>query len=839
MALEIVAVALNRIISNWPGKSPPPGHDACHPAVYHMLDVAAVAERLIEPTCVPETERQALILLAALHDLGKINTSFRSMLVARERQRGGRHWEVTEALLMHYDERLSHLALDHRKRWALYAATAGHHGRPPSKDQTGWSRMLRSAGCEAIFDAGALIDAFCALWPKASLAHRSGEDIRTLSWWLPGFVTVADWIGSNAAWFPPRSDHVELPDYLEQAREQAATAVHEAGLEPASPSDNRLFDWLPRPMQEAAREVPLSPGPMLAIIEDGTGSGKTEAALILAQRMLRAGKGQGLYVALPTMATADAMFARLRDVIGRMFTKSPSLTLAHGRAVLSREFREFRAHGAQGEDEPACTEWLADNRRRALLATVGVGTIDQAVLAVLKARHSTLRLFGLSSKILIVDEVHEVGEPYIMELLATLLRAHKQMGGSAILLTATLPTTLRARLIEAWDETAPDSDVYPVLTVAGQATRSVRALPDSRGPVAVRRLTSANEAVSLLVEASRSGAACVWVRNAVDEAIDGVLALRQAGVEADLLHARFALTDRLCHQGKVLKHFGKERRGGAGRVLVATQVVESSLDLDFDTMVSDLAPMAALIQRAGRLWRHMDRRPGSKRTTSSPVLHVLSPNPDSSVEDDWLHEVLNAGAWVYPLGQQWRTARVLFAAGFIGGPASVRSLIESVADEDLDVLPPAIERAELERCGEAYAHQNHAWQNRIDLDRQYRDGAAAADDRHFPTRLGVEQRVLALARQTSDTVVPWAREKDADEATLWALSEVSVSAHRLRGLALPDQENAAITSVTGAWPEWRRQTIAVCPVNNAGAICDGLNYNEREGMLFPSPESRG
>ena len=498
-------MALHEIISNWPGKSPPPGHDVCHPAAYHMLDVAAVAEHLIAPFCLPEPERQALVLLAALHDLGKINAAFRSMLVANQSQGSGRHWEVTEALLMHHDSRLAHIAPDRRKRWALYAATAGHHGRPPSKDQVGWSRMCRAAGEEAVSDAGALIDAFNALWPEASLAHRDGDGIRALTWWLPGFVTAADWIGSNAVWFPPRSDCIELPDYLEQAREQAATAVHEAGLEPASPSDRRLFDWPPRPMQKAAHEVPLPQGAMLAIIEDGTGSGKTEAALVLAQRMLRAGKGQGLYVALPTMATADAMFARLRDVIGRMFTRSPSLTLAHGRAALSREFREFVAHGAQHEDEPACTEWLADNRRRALLATVGVGTIDQALLAVLKARHSALRLFGLSSKILIVDEVHEVGEPYIVELLATLLRAHRQVGGSAILLTATLPTTLRSRLIEAWDEAASDSQAYPVLTVAGQTPQSVQTLPDSRGPVSVRRLASVDKAASVLVESAPSG----------------------------------------------------------------------------------------------------------------------------------------------------------------------------------------------------------------------------------------------------------------------------------------------------------------------------------------------
>ena len=171
-------------------------------------------------------------------------------------------------------------------------------------------------------------------------------------------------------------------------------------------------------------------------------------------------------------------------------------------------------------------------------------------------------MFGLSSKILIVDEVHEVGDPYIVELLATLLRAHRQAGGSAILLTATLPTSMRSRLIEAWGESPPDSVAYPLLTVTGRAPQAVRPLTDLRGPVEVRRLVSADEAVSLLARSARQGAACVWVRNAVDDAIAGVKALRQAGVEADLLHARFALTDRLRHQAGVLERFGKARQGG-------------------------------------------------------------------------------------------------------------------------------------------------------------------------------------------------------------------------------------------------------------------------------------
>ena len=802
-----------------------------------MLDVAAVAEQLVAPFRLPEPERQALVLLAALHDLGKINAAFRSMLTENESQRSGRHWEVTEALLMHHDDRLVHLGHGLRQRWALYAATAGHHGRPPTRDKDGWSRMRRAAGEEAVADAGALIEAFAALWPEASLTQRDKYGIRALTWWLPGLVTAADWIGSNADWFPPRADYIDLPHYLDQARRQAREAVRRAGLDPAPPSDKHLFDWAPRPMQEAAAAAALPEGPTLAIIEDGTGSGKTEAALILAQRMLLAGKGRGLYVALPTMATADAMFARLREVVGTMFAEAPSLTLAHGRAMLSRQFREFLAHAAQREDEPSCTDWLTDNRRRALLATVGVGTIDQALLAVVKVRHATLRLFGLSSKILIVDEVHEVGDPYIVELLATLLRAHRQAGGSAILLTATLPTSMRAHLIKAWGESPPDSVAYPLLTVAGRAPQPVRPLTDRRGPVEVRRLSSADDAVSLLARSARQGAACVWVRNAVDDAIAGVKALRQAGVEADLLHARFALTDRLRHQAAVLERFGKARQGGAGRVLVATQVVESSLDLDFDTMVSDLAPIAALIQRAGRLWRHMDRRPGSERPTSCPVLHVLSPDPDESVDEDWLRRVLDAGAWVYPLDWQWRTARVLFAAGYIGAPAGVRDLVEAVASEAPDTLPPAIDRAEQERQGEGFASQNLARQNRVDLAIGYRDGVADADDRQFPTRLGIEQRVLALARWEGEALTPWAAESGADAAELWALSEVSASARKLKRLVLPDQCDAAIQTATRDWPEWRRNTVIVCPVGTHGTLCDGLIYDEGIGLLFSSPKT--
>ncbi|MDO5614392.1 MAG: CRISPR-associated helicase Cas3' [Paracoccus sp. (in: a-proteobacteria)] len=824
-----------QIIRNWPGKSALDG--IAHPAAYHMLDVAAVAEGLIGARY-PAPVRDAVILLTALHDLGKISDSFRAMLTTGATQPQGRHWEVTEALLRHHDATLAPAIVPDRRpgpygpreradRLALYAGVAGHHGQPPRRDEMMLARSLNAAGPQAVADAGDLIAAFMALWPGASLASLDKHGLKALEWWLPGFIAAADWVGSNPDWFPPTAPGPDLPAYLVQARSRAGAAIRAAGLDAPAPAPGTLFDFTLRPMQAACRDIALPDGPALAVIEDETGAGKTEAALLLAQRMMLAGKGQGLFFALPTTATADAMFARARHIVRRMFDGPPSLTLAHGRAALSGEYRDLRAAPAGATDAPVCTEWLAEGRRRALLAAVGVGTIDQALLSVLPTRFATLRHYGLSSKILIVDEVHEMGAPYMATELAQLLRAHRMAGGSAILLTATLPLDQRAALLAAWGAEDDGDRAYPALTMAGGAAR--RDFPQTgsaRGPVAVSRLSDPAQAVALLADHAAQGAACLWVRNAVDDAIAGVDALRAAGVSADLLHARFTLADRLRHEQAALSRFGKHGQQRAGRVLVATQVVESSLDLDFDVMVSDLAPVASLIQRAGRLWRHMDLRPAATRPVLAPVLHVVSPDPARVEDEQWLHHVLDRGAWVYPLDLQWRSAQVLFATGRIEAPAGLRTLIEAAHGQDAAPVPEPLAEAELLRIGQGYAEANQARRNLIDLAKGYR-GNAAADDTDYPTRLGRPTRTLLLARRHGGALHPWADGPDG-----WSLSEAQVAEHRLHGLNLPDQSTPEIAALTQDWPDWRRTAVTLCPVTDDGTICPGLGYDAEKGVVF-------
>lgn len=823
----------------WPGKSPVEAGGPEHPALYHMLDVASVAEVLLEREVMKQPGRAAMALLVALHDLGKINADFRAMIRGEPRVGRRRHWEVSEVLLKQNRDLLAEAlgVADPFSLDPLLSATAGHHGRPAALTQRDDQIIMRDCGAQALADARLAVKTLVALWPEARLAGLTEAEALRLSWWLPGLVAAADWIGSNTKWFVPCAAGPDFADYLSGAREKAGHAVKEAGLAGALPSARpfRPFPVL-RPMQAACAKMVLPEGPMLAVIEDETGAGKTEAAFILAQRMLAAGKGRGIFVALPTMATADAMFTRASDALTALFEGAPTLTLAHGRAGLSAKLCDLVDHRRAMPEDPGCTEWLAESRRRALLGDIGVGTIDQALLAVLPVKWQTLRHYALASKILIVDEVHELGEPYIDATLTQLLRMHRAAGGSAILLTATLPLAQRQRLLQVYDHEQDVDPAYPALTVAAGAKR--RDLPQevgARGAVSVRRLSGADEAVALLVASARHGAACVWVRNAVDDAIAAVQALRGLGVSAALLHARFALGDRKRIEASQLARFGKQGVDRAGRVLVGTQVLESSLDLDFDVMVSDLAPMAALIQRAGRLWRHMDLRPATVRPVASPELHVVSPDPAVVENAKWLHQVLDKGAYVYDAHLQWRTADHLFRVGQIVAPSGLRGLIEAVHGADAAKLPEALARAEVDALGKDAAHAGLGWQNVVKLEEGYRFGGAAHDDADYPTRLGQPTRTLVLVRADAGKLRALF---DGEEGL--ALSEVTAAVSRLAPLELPDQTRADITALTAPWPEWKSHSVTVCPLGANGAICKGLRYDSEYGLIFvPRPDGDG
>jgi CRISPR-associated endonuclease/helicase Cas3 len=546
------------------------------------------------------------------------------------------------------------------------------------------------------------------------------------------------------------------------------------------------------------------------------------------------------------MATANAMFGRLEAAYRRLFApgQAPSLALAHGRAGLHPGFAAAisehlaeEAYAAPGEAcEPAgaqCAAWLADDRRRALLAEVGVGTIDQALLAVLAVRHATLRLHGLMRKVLIVDEAHAF-DAYMNRELVALLRFQAALGGSAILLSATLPQALRQRLADAWRDglALPPAPLaathYPLASAVGAGSPTETPCA-TRAPrrVRVTRLDDEAAAIARIRAAVAAGAAVAWVRNTVDGALAGAAALRPAGLAPLVFHARYAMVDRLARESEVLGRFGRtgsaaNRRG----VLVATQVIEQSLDLDFDLVVSDLAPVDLLIQRAGRLWRHMDLRPRASRPVDGPELLVVSPPPVDDPAPDWIAASQPGTAAVYgDPALLWRSARALFAAGAIVVPEGVRALIEAAADED--ATPAGLRAAEVRALGKKKGEAAVAGMNVLDFAKGYAGQTDAwASDVVMPTRLErVEEVTLRLARVMDGEVVPYAQADTLMRA--WALSEVRVAKHGLAACPLAPALAAAAQRARDGWGRWEREAknILLAVLSESGALA-GENARE-------------
>lgn len=865
-----------------------PTGPAMHPLLAHALDVAAVGMLLPDGGRVG-LDRRSLGFLLTLHDIGKISRSFQAQVPA--------HWP--EALLgplpgnipgFPHDAMGLHLLLgplqaslqgaiqaDRRGRrsWAgpLLHALAGHHGRPADLARSPGDVELGPAAAAA---ARTFVTVMLEVFRPPPLCPPANDRAaQCLSWKLAGLVTLADWIGSRQEWFPyAASSMVDDPaDYLwNHALPRAARAIDAAGLSITGASSftglRGLFPGIdrPTPVQSWAEQAPLPPGPLLAIIEDLTGSGKTEAALVLAHRLMAADRADGLFLALPTMATANAMFGRLAEAYYRLFPAEarPSLALAHGRAQLDPRFRAAIPREDAAEtllrgkappepaDEPAeahCAAWLADDRRRALLAQVGIGTIDQALLAVLPVRHAVLRQRGLAGKVLIVDEAHAF-DAYMNRELRALLSFHATLGGSAILLSATLPRRLRQGLVDAFYEGLESpramlgAMAYPLATLAAATGTSETACAPREGRprrVTVTRIPNEGMAIARITKAAQAGAAVVWVRNTVDDAIAAAAALRERGLVPLLFHARFAMADRLRVETEVMRRFGRdadpaERPG----VLVATQVVEQSLDLDFDLLCTDLAPVDLLIQRAGRLWRHAR----GQRPVEGPELLVVSPEPVAEPATGWLRDVLPGTAAVYrDPALLWRTARAVFGRGAIVTPSDMRPLIEEAYDREAPgAVPPALARAAQEAEGKAYSASGIASQNVLELAKGYRREAGLWEpDTHTPTRLEERETVvLRLARLRDSAVVPYA--EDPDLLRAWALSEVSVARHRVASCPVPSGLQSAAMVARAGWSRWERESprylLAVlgedgqiAAVSEAGEEVM-LSYREDRGLVW-------
>ena len=886
-----MTMSLTDLLAFW-GKaaSEPSGTVRSHPVLLHLLDVGAVACCLLKEGSwrLPEGvfgDRQrelypTIAAFVALHDIGKFTRPFQGKipelwppalgpfaeLPVSPRHDTAGYWLLCNGKI---EPTRMFARWPASQRAHVWRALAGHHGRPP--EEIGLRRIDRSIACETCINAArAATDAIVETLKLEPLPLLADHDVARLAWWLAGFTILADWIGSSQRWFPfvSLSEVRHLSSYWnDHAIPCARRAIKEAGVVPARPSTNSgtraLFTAIaePTPLQRWAESVCLPDGPTLFVIEDVTGSGKTEAALVLAHRLMGQGRASGLFFALPTLATANAMYERLEAAYLRMFDacSAPSLALAHSRRMLNERFRKSildlaaggDGHASDPADEPAgaqCAAWIADDRRKTFLADIGVGTIDQALLAVLPSRHAPLRLVGLSQKVLIIDEAHAY-DAYMSEELATLLRFHAALGGSAIVLSATLTHKGRCKIADAFHSGVDASEVvchskdYPLTTVVSRRvlTEEPCAIrPGLARTVSVERLADLGTAVDRVVAAACAGAAVAWVRNAVDDVLEAAAKLESRGVTPIVFHARFAMGDRLAIEERVRTMFGPQTAGSgnrAGKVVVATQVIEQSLDLDFDVMISDLAPIDLLIQRAGRLWRH---RRHARPITRAQLL-ILSPDPEGEITADWVKRLLPRTSSVYRDDSLlWRSARAILRAGAIVTPDNIRKLIEEAYDDETEGAVPEALRCTFTRAkGRDGAAIGIARQNVLVLEKPYLRAAGAWEtDVHTPTRLVEEpQRVLRLAHVQAGRVVPWCEQGDPRQA--WALSEVAVAESRVASVVEETRFAAALAEVRSSWGRWEQDIPLLILQPEDGVFVGSIRTARGEQKLVHYDKWRG
>lgn len=766
-----------------------------HPLAYHSLDVAAatmeylranpqILKRLARLAGLSKAEVLAwMVFLAGAHDVGKFGLGFQSKLShlcpAVLGETGVAEFydhQVTgvsilvEWLGARLDTPMNVRTEGNLERLANVACA--HHGSPVTHKTGLWT---------AYPGAKAAAYAYLAdLWDLAGMSQvmlkwpeKNRQQIRQFSWLASGVITLADWVGSARQQFPYQMPGLGVVPYFEQARARACAALAQNQLTEPAPALRGGFAELyaraesatpmtPSPLQAYADTVPLSDKgePQLFILEDETGAGKTEAALTLASRLMAAGHARGMFFCLPTQTTANAVFQRVAPLAAHLFAEgaNPSLCLAHGQA---RQALHALLQNEQfvGSISAELQSWAQERSKTALLADLGVGTIDQVVLAGLSARHVSLRILGMAQKVLVVDEVHAC-DAYQLRVLAAVLEQHARLGGSAIVLSATLPRTMKRALAKAFarglgsaQEPKLGADAYPLATEVSEQGCVETGIESRRLPRRVEFQPIEEADIAPLVDRWLAEGKCVCIlRNTV--------ALAQAtfeqfsaryGERSRVVHARYMMADRADNDQRLLADFGKDSGESSrkGQLIIATQVVEASLDVDFDELITDLAPIDSLLQRMGR-WRrhsrdaHGERSPEESRAPSKA--YIVAPNPRGS---GFLRKLAQGTVFVYPeVDVLWRTASIVHEWGALEVPTQVRQAVEFAYQEGGE--PDWVVNAAMASQGENLAAAQLAYSSVLKWDDGYHPQSGGFSGEQTVTRLGDASAQVVLCDEAGN-----------------------------------------------------------------------------------------
>lgn len=767
------------------------GPEETHHLAHHSADVAAVFLALMDQPIwaarasaalgrrVCEPEKRCLAALTLLHDIGKLAPGFQA-----------KAWPIDHGLRLRGHLECGWLwtrlprqdaldgAVTHLVRWPRLrewlAALFAHHGRPVPEPVDGVA--------EQAFPVFSLYDwrreetkigtAIMAWFPEIASASVP-EPVPKFLHFFCGLLTLADWVASDRRAFPFEPEF--CLDYWSTAQKRARARVEEIGLG-RSPVLKGPPSWELISSHGSPREAQMAIGALpteerLILLEAETGAGKTEAALWRFAALLATGEVDALFFAVPTRAAARQLHQRINRALRRMIDAPPEAVLAIPGQIVAGEARGTRLPDFRvlWEDDAAAPQrWAAEHSARYLAARVAVGTVDQVALGGLQVKFAHLRGASLSRALLVVDEVH-ASDPYMTETQRAMVQAHLDLGGHAMLMSATLGAVARRR----W-RNEPSGDLsrdaalpYPAVWTS----KGLHAIPaDPGGAKAVRLCSlsgwSGTDAAGLAMEAAGQGARVLVIRNTVARAQETFIACAGAGDDTllsvrgipTLHHSRFAAEDRALLDHAVEQAIGKDSPLG-GRIVIGTQTLEQSLDLCADLLITDLCPMDVLLQRIGRLHRH--RRPRPEGFTQARAI-VLSPERGL----DPLTQRAENGLGAYPGGPSLSGVYVdvpglqatldqIAAHPLWHIPAMNRALVEAATHpQALEPLAKANGWAAYRQrvVGKALAEMRTA--GLVTLDRTLtflgHDGMVRCfpDDEKIRTRLGEEGVILTLPEGT-------------------------------------------------------------------------------------------
>ena len=779
-------------------------HSADVSAVFAaMLSVPLVVrrlERLANLGGWPEPWTERLAAHVALHDFGKANRGFQARRDPAKPLIG--HVGPGLALLYSDGQLAEHLCkvlpFEAMASWGsnetfetAVRAVAAHHGRPLSRSaiENQWSNQLRT-----LWAPGADYDPIAALkplgdavqqWFPAAFASGGPPLPSSPPFWhaVAGLVMLADWIGSDTRSFPLE----QMSDRMAWARDQAPRTLVDYGFDPA-PSRVALREGAPVRFasisEHEPRDIQTAVGEAdgrIVILEAETGSGKTEAALWRFARLFEAGKVDGLYFALPTRVAARSLYGRVCEAVARMFPAEakPAVILAvPGYArVDGISGKPMPGFDVLWDDDPdggaKRTRWAAEHPKRFLAGTIAVGTIDQALLGAIRVKHAHMRSSALLRHLLVVDEVH-ASDVYMERLLTSLLAQLTMAGGHALLLSATLGSSARSRLLGRQHDNPITLDEaialpYPAVSTSISPTprkhagasreKSVRVELDARigDPEAIARLA---------LDAAERNAKVLVVRNLHRTAVATAEALQRLAPNhptvfrcrevPTLHHGRFAREDRELLDVEIEVQM-KADRARCGLILIGTQTLEQSLDICADLLITDLCPADVLLQRIGRLHRHAHNpRPAGYEEARCIVLCPRDLTPLLGRGDFGLG---GAHGPYRDLVVIEATRRMVVEHGTWRIPGMNRHLVECATHpEALDALTASLTVADprWQKCrqdidGNALADAQIAanaklpWSKTFSSDDlAFQGQGTSADNARFGTRLGAQDLIVTL-----------------------------------------------------------------------------------------------